>query len=239
MTEKGDALKDLLVLQDRDRRVRELRRQFHALPREKAALETRIHERGTTLQQHRLEAQRIETQRKELDLEVQSHKQQIAKYRHQQLQTRKNDEYAALGHEIERAEKRIVEIEDRELELMEKFDAAQKAVATEAAQVAEFEKAVRAQIADVERKLQGVETQIADTEAERDAARGAIPPDILKRYQRILDHRGDAALVPLVHGSTCGGCHMKVTSQTSLDVKAARGIVACENCGRILYDPGE
>ncbi|MCC6355108.1 MAG: hypothetical protein IT577_14550 [Verrucomicrobiae bacterium] len=239
MTEKADALKNLLVLQDRDRRVRELQRQLKALPREKEALDARIKDRGAALQQHRLEAQRIETQRKELDLEVQSHKQQIAKYRGQQLQTRKNDEYAALGHEIERAEKRIIEIEDRELELMEKFDAAQKAVASEAAQVAEFEKAVRAQIADVERKLKAVESQIAEAEAEREGARSSVPTDILKRYQRILDHRGDAALVPLVHGTTCGGCHMKVTSQTALDVKAARGIVACENCGRILYDPGE
>lgn len=216
-----------------------MRRQLQALPREKEALEARIRERGATLQQHRLEAQRIETQRKELDLEVQSHKQQIAKYRQQQLQTRKNDEYAALGHEIERAEKRIVEIEDRELDLMEKFDAAQKAIASEGAQVAEFERAVRAQISDVERKLKAVESQIAEADAAREEARSKIPPNILKRYQRILDHRGDAALVPLVHNSTCGGCHMKVTSQTALDVKAARGLVACENCGRILYDPGE
>jgi len=236
---EDDALKNLLILQERDRRVRELRRQLEALPREKASLEGRIKERGATLQQHRLDAQRVETQRKELDLEVQSHKQQIAKYKQQQLQTRKNDEYAALGHEIERAEKRIVEIEDRELDLMEKFDAAQKAIATESAHVAEFEKAVRAQIADVERKLKSVETQIAEAEAERADARSHVAPNILKRYQRILDHRGDAALVPLVHNSICGGCHMKVTSQTALDVKAARGIVACENCGRILYDPGE
>ncbi|HPA20446.1 MAG TPA: C4-type zinc ribbon domain-containing protein [Verrucomicrobiae bacterium] len=239
MTEKADALRNLLILQERDQRVRELRRQLQALPREKDSLEARIKDRGAALQQHRLDAQHVETQRKELDLEVQSHKHQIAKYRQQQLQTRKNDEYAALGHEIERAEKRIVEIEDRELDLMEKFEAAQKAVASESAQVAEFEKAVRAQIADVEKKLRAVEAQIAEAEAERTTARAGVAPDILKRYQRILDHRGDAALVPLVHGSICGGCHMKVTSQTSLDVKAARGIVACENCGRILYEPGE
>ena len=239
MTEQFEALRNLLILQERDQRVRELRRQLQVLPREKGSLEARIKDRGAALQQHRLDAQRVETQRKELDLEVQSHKNQIAKYRQQQLQTRKNDEYAALGHEIERAEKRIVEIEDRELDLMEKFEVAQKAVALETAQATEFEKVIRTQIADVERKLKAVEAQIAEAEAQREAARAGIAADILKRYQRILDHRGDAALVPLVHGTTCGGCHMKVTSQTALDVKAARGIVACENCGRILYEPGE
>lgn len=231
-------LEKLLVLQDRDQRLRELLHQQRALPVERAALEERIRQRSETLQKHRTEAQRVETQRKELDLEVKSFQQQIAKFRQQQLQTRKNEEYAALLHEIERAEKKISEVEDRELELMVAYDNAQKAVASEAAQVAEFEKSVRAQIADVEKKIKAVEEQIGDAEAERDSARAGVAPELLRRYQRIADHRGNAA-VPLLHGSTCGGCHMTVTSQTVIDVKGGRGVAACEYCGRILFWPGE
>jgi uncharacterized protein len=232
-------LEKLLVLQDRDQRLRDLRRQQLSLPREQAALEERIVQRSGVLLNHRTETQRLETQRKELDMEVKSLQQQIGKFKAQQFQTRKNEEYAALLHEIERAEKKITEIEDRELEFMEAYDKAQKAVASEAAQVAEFEKAIRAQIKDVARKMEAVMAQIGEAESERDQARADIPPDLLKRYQRIIDHRGDAAAVPLLHGHTCGGCHMTVTSQTGIDVKAGRGVVACENCGRILFDPGE
>ena len=46
----------------------------------------------------------------------------IARYKSQQQQTRKNEEFAALHHEIEHAEKDIVTLEDSELELMEAYD---------------------------------------------------------------------------------------------------------------------
>jgi uncharacterized protein len=230
-------LSRLLVLQHRDQRLRELHRQQQALPKERAALEEKIRIRSEALQKHRLEAQRIEAQRKEFDIEVQTLRQQIGKFRQQQLQTRKNDEYAALMHEIERAEKKIVGIEDREIEFMEAYEAAQKHVAAEVAQVGDFERSVRAQIAEVDRKIQALEALIAEEEVGRRKAREEVPADLLKRYQRLMDHRGDAAAVPLLHGNTCGGCHMTVTSQTAIDVRADRGIVSCENCARILFIP--
>jgi uncharacterized protein len=40
--------------------------------------------------------------------------------------------------------------------------------------------------------------------------------------------------VPLEH-EVCMGCHMRVTTQTAVLVKARREIVHCEHCGRILY----
>ncbi len=42
----------------------------------------------------------IESARKELELEVEAKKQMIARYANQQFQTRKNEEYRALAHEI-------------------------------------------------------------------------------------------------------------------------------------------
>ena len=50
----------------------------------------------------------VETERKKLELEVDSKKQQIERYSLQQFQTKKNEEYRALAHEIEtcRAEHR-------------------------------------------------------------------------------------------------------------------------------------
>ena len=55
-------------------------------------------------------------------MEAQAKRDLIARYRQQQLQTRKNEEYAALAHEIEAAEKIIASVEDRELDLMEELE---------------------------------------------------------------------------------------------------------------------
>ena len=52
----------------------------------------------------------------------------IARYANQQFQTRKNEEYRALAHEIETCKDAIFKIEDGEIELMEQGEAAQKEV---------------------------------------------------------------------------------------------------------------
>src|SRR5208282_1623058 len=70
-----------------------------------------------------------ESDRKRLELDVEAKKTQIEKYANQQLQTRKNEEYRALAHEIETCKADINKIEDQEIALMEQAEAAQKEVA--------------------------------------------------------------------------------------------------------------
>lgn len=228
-------IEKLLVLQDRDQKLRELRRQRENLPRELALLDRRLEERKQTLLDLKQTAQHTESERKNLDLDVQAHQQKIGKYKLQQSQTKKNEEYSALMHEIERAEKEIVALEDRELELMERVEAAQKAVKEEAARVAEFEKGVNSQREQIQQKLGAVEKQVGVIETERAGLGAGIEPVLMGRYERLLKNKGDAAVVPIVHGNTCGGCHMTLTSQTIIDTKTAKAVISCENCGRLLY----
>ncbi len=70
----------------------------------------------------------IESDRKKLELDVEAKKSQIEKYGLQQFQTKKNEEYRALSHEIELCKEAIIKLEDQQIELMEKAEAAQKDV---------------------------------------------------------------------------------------------------------------
>src|SRR5207245_9622258 len=60
----------------------------------------------------------VEMDRKKLELDVVTRAETISRLKTQQYQTRKNDEFQAIGHEIERYENEIRKIEDDELELM-------------------------------------------------------------------------------------------------------------------------
>ena len=71
----------------------------------------------------------MRSDRKKLELDVEAKKAQIEKYSLQQFQTKKNDEYRALAHEIELCKEAIVKLEDQQIELMEKAEMAQKEVA--------------------------------------------------------------------------------------------------------------
>ena len=67
-------------------------------------------------------AKEIEVERARLEVEAGTKRAQADKYRTQQLETRKSEEYTALKHEIDRAEADITAIEDRELELMQEAE---------------------------------------------------------------------------------------------------------------------
>jgi len=229
-------LEKLLILQERDEKLIHLTEELARLPLEEAALEKKWQAASQRLDQLKTGLRQLEVDRKKLDLEATVKREQIAKYRTQQLQTRKNEEFSALNHEIEHAEKDIVGIEDRELELMERISELDKQVTAEQAGLKVQETQVAKQRADLqERRVRlGEEIErVKKLQTEGEVGIDDDHPGLLGRYRRILQSKKKQAVVGIQHGA-CGGCHMKLTPQT---VVAARGtnIVACENCGRLIF----
>src|SRR5437016_9447044 len=124
-----EAIEKLLILQDRDRKISRLRTELANIGPERHALQAKTAASQAALDVARQRVKRIESNRKKLELEVEAKKQAIERYSLQQFQTKKNDEYRALAHEIEMARDAIFKLEDQQLELMEQAEAAQKAVA--------------------------------------------------------------------------------------------------------------
>src|SRR5205085_846568 len=94
----------------------------------------------------------VEVDRKNLELDVGTRQQSIARLRTQQYETRKNDEFRAIGHEIERYTKEISTIEDQELELMEQADKLKAELSTEEKKATATKDSVSRQLADIEEK---------------------------------------------------------------------------------------
>src|SRR5688572_3887409 len=117
-----DVIEKLLVLQDRDRNILRTKDELAHIEPERRELQTRASGTQAKLDAAKLRAKQIESDRKKLELDVEAKKQQIEKYSLQQFQTKKNEEYRALANEIENCKKVIVEIEDREIELMEQAE---------------------------------------------------------------------------------------------------------------------
>lgn len=230
------ALTQLLLLQHHDQQIQTLQHQANFLPKERDRLQKQILNQQETIQLKKTETQKIETSRKKIDLDVQSQQQHILKLRTQMQQTRKNEEYNALSHEIDQAQKIIANLEDQELERMEEYEKALKLWQHEAETLKLRENDFQQQILQIESQLKTVEQELTKQLAERLSFLTGIPEDILARYERLLPMKGNA-LAPLEHGNVCGGCHLTVMSQTALDCKSTNKFVNCENCGRFLYWP--
>src|SRR6266545_4485107 len=208
-----EAIEKMLTLQDRDRKISRLRNELANIGPERHALQAKTAASQAALEASRQRIKQIESDRKKLELEVESKKQAIERYSLQQFQTKKNDEYRALAHEIQTAREAIFKLEDQQLELMEKAETTQKELAT------------ATRVSDEAKRM--ADKQLADLAA-------AVQQDVLPRYERLRRSKGENVVVGVAHG-VCGGCHMKLPVQVIVTCQGHQDIVSCPNCGRILY----
>ena len=231
-------LEQLLVLQDRDQKIRQIRNEIKTVPLQRQNLESQLAASASAVDALKQKVRQVEIDRKRLELDVGTRNESISRLKTQQYQTRKNDEFQAMGHEIERYENEIRKIEDEELELMVQADKVKADLAAEEKKAAATKDSISRQLVDLEDKSKTLETRMQDLTKERTELASKIDEDLLSRFERLFKSKGDAAVVALEH-EVCTGCHMKVTTATSMHVKAGKEIVSCEQCGRILYDAGE
>jgi predicted nucleic acid-binding Zn-ribbon protein len=227
-------LEQLLVLQNRDQKIKQIRAEMKTLPQQRAALEAQLAASTANLEAIKLRAKQVEVERKRMELDVGTRTESINRLKTQQYETRKNEEFRAMGNEIERYEKEIRQIEDQELELMEQTDKLKVEIAAEEKNVAGARESVARQMQDLAAKGAALDARLAELTKDREEIASRVDEDVLDRFQRLFASKGDAAVVALEHG-VCTGCHMKITAQTAHRVKAATEIVGCEQCGRILY----
>jgi len=229
-----EAIEKLLNLQERDRQLRRLESELARIEPERESWRGKAAAAQARLEQARQRVRQLEMQRKELELEVEAKKRLIERYALQQFETRKNEEYRALAHEIEQCREAIRQIEDRELDLMEQGEAAQAEVvaATQAAQAARA--LAEEQLAMLGQRAATLRGELAGLREGRAQLAAAVEEDLRVRYERLVKNRGETAVVGVQHG-VCGGCHMRLPPQLLVTCRAEQEIVTCSNCGRILY----
>jgi predicted nucleic acid-binding Zn-ribbon protein len=229
-----EIIEKLLVLQDRNRKILRVSEELAHIGPERDNLRAKATGTQTQLENAKLRVKQIEAERKRLDLEIEAKKTQIEKYANQQLQTRKNEEYKALAHEIEMAKEAIFKIEDQEIVLMEQTEAAQKEVARATTEAAAAKKLLEDQIGVLNQREVNLKKELADLQQGRVAISDAVEETARNRYERLFKGKGENVVVGVEH-SVCGGCHMKLPAQIIASCRGQAEIVTCPNCGRILY----
>ena len=204
------------------------------MPQQRQHLEAQQAAAAAALGALKSKAQHLEMDRKKLELDAGTRQESINRLKTQQYETRKNDEFRAMGNEIERYEKEIHDIEDQELELMDQAEKLKVELAAEEKKASAARESVTRQMADLDEKAKTLEGQLSQLTAERSELATKVDEDLLSLFERLFASKGDAAVVALEH-EVCTGCHMKVTTQTAHRVKNGKEIVSCEQCGRILY----
>jgi predicted nucleic acid-binding Zn-ribbon protein len=144
-------------------------------------------------------------------------------------------ELQAMQDEIAALRRRIGQLEDQEIELMEQIEPLDADLARLTAEQQELDRrgtASRRSIAEDEVLL---DDELAAVQAERDLIAAAVEPDLLVEYDKLRPRAGGIAIARLVGGS-CGGCHL---SLSAMEVDRIKHLppdepAYCEECGRLL-----
>src|SRR3954464_14187175 len=202
-------IENLLILQDRDRKIQRLESELNNIGPERAFLQEKAKAAQSGHEASKNRSRQIESDRKNLELEVEAKKKLIEKYSLQQFQTKKNEEYRALAHEIETCKEAIFKIEDQQLEVMEKGEEAAKELAAAAKLSSELVKQVETQIKALNDREESLKRQLDELRADHEKLAEAVEEGRRAKYDRLRRSKGGTAIVGIEHG-VCGGCHMKL-----------------------------
>lgn len=145
-----------------------------------------------------------------------------------------------MVHELESLARRISDLEDVELEVMERLEAAQNARAAAAAEAEQ----VAAQVADMQAKRDQraaeIKAQGAEVTRERAQTADGLPADLMDLYGKLRAQKAGVGAAAL-RQRQCGGCRLTLDASILSSIRAAASdeVLRCEECGRILVRTGE
>jgi predicted nucleic acid-binding Zn-ribbon protein len=143
-------------------------------------------------------------------------------------------ELEALQHELATLARRQSELEDAELELMEKREQAQSQLDDVLNRLAQTRET---HLQTVQRRDAALAEIDKDTD-QRTAARAPLvaelPADLVALYEKVRESTGIGAAL-LRHGR-CGGCRLELSGSEKSRVRSAPAdeVIQCEECRRIL-----
>jgi predicted nucleic acid-binding Zn-ribbon protein len=226
-------IENLLRLQDADKEIRRLQDEVAELPKRVAAIEHKLADTKAGLEKAQAAVKADEATRRKYDTAITDLRSKISKYRDQSLDVKTNEQYKALLHEIQFAEKEIAATEDKILELMVNADARDKEVkAAQAELKAEAAEIEKEKIAARERTAED-EKQLSEWRAKRDQMRAGVNEDLLRHYERVSKFRGSG--ISEVRDHKCMACQVMLRPQIYNDVRTGQQTVVCDSCQRVLY----
>ena len=143
-------------------------------------------------------------------------------------------ELEALQHELGTLARRQRELEDAELELMEKREQAQSQLDDVLSRLASARDAHAQTVQRRDELLADIEKDTEQKTAARGPLVASLPADLVALYEKVRESTGIGAAL-LRHGR-CGGCRLELSGSEKARLRAAPPdeVVQCEECRRIL-----
>jgi len=142
---------------------------------------------------------------------------------------------SSMVDEVSHLKKRISDLEDAELDVMEQLEAAVTDRETLRGRMTQVDNDLVETTAERDRQLAALDGEMGGLRAERAGLAPLIPPDLLTLYDRIGASHGGVGAAEL-RQRRCTGCQLEINAADLRAFSAAPEdeVLRCEECGRIL-----
>lgn len=228
-------LQQLLILQDRDSKCDGIQSQLDRIPEQIEKEQSSIVKMDELLREKQEELKQLEVRRLELEGDVEQTEATIIKYKTQQLQVKKNEEYTALENEIKTLQSSISDLEDEELFLLEGIDQKTAAFEEEKRRIEHEKSTLTSHIELLHKNFAASQAELGDAKSAVEACERELDPAVLQQYRYVKSQVSRPPVVVALEQSRCKGCHLKVSGEIETEARKGRELVRCDSCGRILY----
>ena len=227
-------LQQLVDLQKIDDQISEKRKIIADIPRQLDSARNELEEKKNILKVVMDEIEMLHKERKNLEQEVQSENDHMAKAKTKLPAVKTNKEYTAILTEVDAIKEKVSKIEDKELEIMEVLEIKAKEVPGVEKKCKEEDEYFNMYRQKKETEEMRLKQDLEDLEAKRKNLSSLVDTIILKRYEKIFNSREGRAVAGL-RENICQGCFQQVLPQTVIEVKVGEKIHQCEGCIRFLF----
>jgi predicted nucleic acid-binding Zn-ribbon protein len=226
-------IENLLKLQGADKEIRRLQDEVAEFPKRIAVIEQQLAGHRAQLEKAQGAVKTDEAARRKYETAISDLRGKISKYRDQSLDVKTNDQYKALLHEIQFAEKEIAANEDKILELMLNADVRDKEVKAAQAELKAETVEIETEKEEARQRTGEDEKLLSEWRAKRDQMRSGVNEDLLRHYERVSKFRGSG--ISEVRDQQCMACRVMLRPQTYNEIRSGTQVIVCDSCQRILY----
>jgi predicted nucleic acid-binding Zn-ribbon protein len=233
-----EKIKNLILLQECDNKIRAIDTKQQNIPLKIQALEKEFNERVSTYNAKFEKLESLKKERRSLEQLVQDLESKCENSRIKLSNIKSNKEYTAILKEIENLEKSKSQNEDQVLQIMEDIDLLDKeCLALKQEQEREKDQ-LELNKNEIEKELDELKGEAAALKKQRSEYYEAVDHDLLSKYNMLKERKAGVAISAVI-GGVCQSCYMNIPPQRFNELIKCNNLMACPNCNRLIYWGGD
>ena len=227
-------MEQLIKLQNIDTKLKDLNDLLGDLPSKVEDLNNQEESTKNSISSKKNRSKELDLEISKIDLNISHASEKIEKLKDQLFLVTNNKQYDALMTEIDHLKGERTNSENQLIDLMEEKESTTQSIDSMESELQSLSENLNVRRKKLESVIEESAEEKSLLQKERDQNIKDIDQNMLKIYNRVIEHRGGLAVVKL-QGSACGGCGAHIPPQTVSEVRAKSAVHTCGVCGRFLY----